>query len=85
MEEESEIINFILSVILFIYYIYLLKGSDLKAHVFWKYAMFCIILSNASTILEGFLYYDLFDYLEHGFYMLAGVLFFIGAFRLKAF
>lgn len=85
MGEESEIVNFILSVILFMYYIYLLKGSDLKAHIFWKYAIFCIILSNASTILEGYFYFELFDYLEHGLYMAAGVLFFIGAFRLKAF
>jgi hypothetical protein len=85
MQEQSEIINFILSAILFIYYITLLKGFELKIPVFWVFAMFCIILSNVSTILEGYFLYELFDYMEHGLYMVAGLLFFIGAFRLKTF
>ncbi len=85
MEEQSEIINFILSIVLFLYYLYLLKGSELKVHVLWIYAMLCIICSNAATIVEGYVYYELFDYLEHGLYMVAGLLFFIGAFRLKTF
>lgn len=85
MQEQSEIINFILSVVLFIYYIYMVRGSDLKVPIYWKYAMLCIVFSNASTLVEDYLYYDLFDYLEHGLYMLAGLLFFVGAFRLKSF
>lgn len=85
MQEESEIINFVLSLILFIYCIYLLRGTELKISLFWIYGMFCIILSSAATIVEGYFYPDLFNYLEHGFYMVAGMLFLIGAFRLKSF
>lgn len=85
MNEESEIINFILSIILFAYCIYLLKRSDLKVHILWIYAMACIIFSNAATIIEGYVYYELFDYMEHGLYMVAALLFFIGALRLKTF
>ncbi len=85
MYEESEIINFILSIILFAYYIYLLRGSNLQEHSFWICAMFCIILSNASTILEGFFYTEAFNYLEHVLYLIAGSLFLVGAFRLKSF
>lgn len=85
MQEQSEIINLILSIILFTYYLYLLKGFELKVPNYWIYAMMCIILSNVSTIIEGYFYYNLFDYVEHGLYMVSGLLFFIGTFRLKTF
>ena len=85
MHEESEVINFILSIILFAYCIYLLKRSEIKINILWIYAMVCIVLSNASTVIEGYVCYELFDYLEHGLYMIAGLLFFIGALRLKTF
>lgn len=85
MQEESEIINFILSIILFSYYIYLLKRSELKVHALWIYAMISIVLSNAATVIEGYIYHDFFNYMEHGLYMVAGLLFFIGALRLKTF
>jgi glucan phosphoethanolaminetransferase (alkaline phosphatase superfamily) len=85
MQEESEIINFVLSMLLFLYFLYLLKKSDLKVPTLWKYAMGSLILSNASTIIEGYLYYIFFNYVEHALYMIAGLLFLIGAFRFKHF
>lgn len=85
MQEESEIINLILSIFLFIYYLYLLKTTELKVDKLWVYAMVCIILSNVSTILEQFYLHTVFDYLEHALYMVAGGMFFVGAFRLKSF
>lgn len=85
MHEDSEIINFVLSIILFIYYLFLLRNSEFKIPVFWKYAMLCIVISSACTILEEYIFYDFFDYLEHGLYMIAGLLFFVGAFRYTIF
>lgn len=81
MQEDSEIINFILSIVLYIYYLYLLKKSEFRIPGHWKYAMFCIVLSNASTILEEYFFYEIFDYFEHFLYTIAGLLFFVGAFR----
>lgn len=85
MQEQNEIINLIFSVILFIYYVYLLKGFELKVPVYWILAMLSIIFSNVSTIVEAYFFYEIFDYFEHGLYTIAGLLFFIGAFKLKTF
>ncbi|WP_299251238.1 hypothetical protein [uncultured Cytophaga sp.] len=85
MQEESEIINFVLSTLLFFYFLYVLKKSELNVPTLWKYAMIFIILSNAATIIEGYFYSNFFDCLEHALYMVAGLLFLIGAFRFKTF
>jgi glucan phosphoethanolaminetransferase (alkaline phosphatase superfamily) len=85
MQEESEIINFVLSILLFFYFLYLLKKSELKVPTLWKYAMGSIILSNASTIIEAYAYFIFFNYVEHVLYTIAGLLFLIGAFRFKNF
>lgn len=85
MHEESEIINLVLSILLFFYFLVVLKKSELKVPSLWKFAMVSIIMSNASTIIEGYFFFDIFNCLEHALYMVAGLLFLIGAFQFKTF
>lgn len=85
MNENSETVNLIISISFFIYFLYFVKASEIRIDSLWVLAMFCIILSNIFTIVEGYFWEQWFDFLEHASYTLASLLFFSGAIRLKTY
>ena len=81
MLESNELINFILSLLLFVYFIYLIREYAYNVQSHWFIAVMFILLSNVATILEGFFLHVLLNFLEHLFFLLASIFLFIGFLR----
>jgi hypothetical protein len=84
MYEPKEIINMIASVAFFTYFYYLVrKGSCNRIPEIWLYGVFLVTLSNISTVTEGFVLFEVFNFIEHFSFTLACLLFLIGAKQIK--
>lgn len=85
MNENSEIVNLIISISFFIYFLYFIKKSEVQIDFLWIAGMCCIILSNIFTIIEEYYCNTLYNFMEHAAYTFAALLFLIGAIRLKTY
>ncbi|MGE0090467.1 MAG: hypothetical protein AB7S50_13430 [Bacteroidales bacterium] len=78
MVQESELITLLLSLVVTIFFIVIL-GKKLflyKFHLFSVGILF-VLISQLSTIIEGFYFESFFNFLEHSGYVIASVCFII--------
>ncbi|MDF3820892.1 hypothetical protein P3G55_13330 [Leptospira sp. 96542] len=74
MYQLSEVMNLIFDTVGLGVTLILLNSGIVPKFFYLILGFVCIWLSNIFTVLEGFIFPDLFNYLEHGFYLISGVL-----------
>lgn len=75
MIQETEVINLIASVFLLIYAQYLLRKFSIEISFIWLLFIAFLIGSYCFTVLEGFLFPSIFNFLEHASFTLASLCF----------
>ena len=81
MFQESELINFCISLITLIIVISVIRKNQIPDFA-WFYAGFCCIFAaSVFTVVEGAVYHELFDTLEHFSYTLGALFFAAGCIR----
>lgn len=84
MYEPKEIVNMVATIAFFIYFFYLVRqGKCCRIPEIWLYGVFLITISNISTVLEGFWFFNTFNTIEHLSFSIACLLFLVGAIRIK--
>lgn len=81
--QDSEIINLLLSVILFILFYYILKRAQIYFPRLLLYAILTYIAGLIFTVVETYYWESLFNILEHFCYMGAAILFYFTMKELK--
>jgi hypothetical protein len=81
MIQSGELVNLLVSIILFIYTIILVKEQNKKTFHYWLMGIMFLMFSQISTVTEGFLWPVLFNISEHLFFTIACLLFLIGALK----
>lgn len=83
MGQDSELINFILSGSLFVFFIVVFGKSRLKISLFILYGIIVLLFAQVFTIIESYLLNDLFNHLEHFSYLISSVFILFGLIRYK--
>jgi hypothetical protein len=78
MIQPGEIVNLFVTTILLIYFITLIKHSS-SIMKLWFSGVLLMLLSQISTIIEGFIYPSFFNFSKHFCFTCSCILFFIGA------
>jgi hypothetical protein len=73
--QENEIINLISGLVSLLLILSLSRTKGLPRFRFFYAGFFIILLAYTVTIIEGFVFHDFFDLLEHLSYAISGVLF----------
>lgn len=81
--EENEVINLIISIILFVFLYKQFKSTPKHIPNLWLYSVILIVLGDVSTVVEGYFYFTLFNILEHSLFSLSCLLFLLGTIQLK--
>lgn len=71
MIEEIEILNFCVSILLLIYMLTLLKKFAIRISGLWLACIGMLILANVLTIVEGFVFPEVLNIMEHVLFTLA--------------
>ena len=82
MYQESEIINLVSGIISLLIILVIARTKELPRFRFFSSAFIAILLAYLWTVVEGFLFFRLFNFLEHMSYAAAGVLFAAGCLSL---
>lgn len=77
MENVSEILDFVVSTLLFIYLLLLINKNNTYAKTYWFWGIVSILLSKINTILEGLIFSEQINIIEHSFFLIACILLFI--------
>lgn len=78
MIQESEIITLLLSLVVTIFFIIILGKKLLLYKFFWlSIGVLFTIISQTSTVIEGFYFESFFNFLEHSGYAIASVCFIV--------
>jgi len=78
MFQESELINLCISLIVFAVVILTIRKQEIPGLILFYVGFFCIFAALIFTVIEGVVWNDLFNTLEHFSYSLAGVSFAAG-------
>lgn len=75
MFEIGEVVTLIVTIVL-VCYLYSLLGSQKRSmHSKWFYGIILVVLSQACTVIEGYVLPNAFNYLEHFLFTIASFLF----------
>jgi hypothetical protein len=84
MYEPKEIVNMLASIAFFIYFYSLIrKGKCNRIPEIWLYGIFLITISNIATVVEGFYWASVFNFIEHFSFTIACLFFLKGAILIK--
>jgi hypothetical protein len=84
MIEPKEIVNMVASMAFFIYLYHIYKNSpDKTLPQTWFWGLMLITVSNIATVIEGFIWGNFFNFIEHSSFTAACLFFFIGALHIK--
>ncbi len=73
MIEVGELLDFIISAILTVYLVFLVVRDCSNMHSFWFLGLLSLLLSKLLSILEGLFLYNIMNYSEHLFFLIASV------------
>lgn len=76
MYQESEIITLLLSLIVTVFFVIILGRKLLSRKFFWfSIGILFILISQASTVIEGYFFESFFNFIEHSGYVVASICF----------
>ena len=75
MVQVNELINLLLTLSGTLLFFAFSRGYQLPPFRWFYTGFFMVLLSDLFTVLEGLLWFDLFNILEHGSMLLAGLFF----------
>ena len=81
MFQESELINLCVSLITLIIVVSAIRKKQIPDFAWFYTGFCCIFAASVFTILEGVVYHELFDTLEHFSYSLGALSFAAGCFK----
>ncbi|HCX22798.1 MAG: hypothetical protein CMB80_10560 [Flammeovirgaceae bacterium] len=85
MIQPEELINFILSIVFISYLLYLIRVQSRSIKTFWFLGILMIFISQIFTILEGYMYPDLFNLIEHITTCLASIFILVSVYKKELF
>ncbi|TGL53639.1 hypothetical protein EHQ55_00580 [Leptospira meyeri] len=77
MYQISEVLNLIFDTIGLLITVRLLWSGLIPKFYFLIFGFVCVWLSNIFTVVEGFIFPDFFNVLEHSFYFISSLLFLV--------
>lgn len=77
MQDVSEILDFTISTSLFIYLLTLFTKERRYLKTWWYWGIVFILFSKVNTILEGLVFSEQINIIEHSFFLIACIFLFI--------
>ncbi|MDX8338271.1 hypothetical protein SLH46_03680 [Draconibacterium sp. IB214405] len=77
MQNISEILDFSISALLFMYLLSLIGKSSSYSKTYWFWGVVFILGSKANSVLESLIFSNQFNVFEHTFFLVACILFFL--------
>lgn len=77
MQNVSEILDLTISALLFIYLLVLIRKSNKYVKTYWFWGVVFILFSKLNTVLEGLLFSEQINIVEHSFFLIACIFLFV--------
>ncbi len=81
MQNISEILDLTISALLFIYLLFLIRKSKRYIKTYWFWGVIFILFSKINTVLEGLIFSEQINIVEHTFFLIACIFLFISVLK----
>ncbi len=81
MQNISEILDLTISALLFIYLLFLIRKSKRYIKTYWFWGVIFILFSKINTVLEGLIFSEQINIVEHTFFLIACMFLFISVLK----
>ncbi len=77
MQNISELLDLAISALLFVYLLSLIRKNKRYVKTYWFWGVVFILFSKINTVLEGLIFSNQINIIEHSFFLIACIFLFI--------